>query len=365
MDAGQKVTSFKKFRQSFEQYERHLSAAAIIIALLIDTVTFVRIDLYFTQLLLVTYLSVVGTGIILINLREEGRASWLSPGAYWWLFVAVQFSFGGLFGRFLIYYSRSGSIFTSWPFLLLLAVLLIGNEFAKKYYTRLVLQVSFFFLCLFAFLIFFIPILVGKLGASIFFLSGFAALLIIYAFLRFLLFLIPMRTKPYWKTIWVSIGSIFLTVNALYILNVIPPIPLSLRDAGIYHSVVRTALGYRASREAIPYSLFSIYDTIHLRPGQSVYLYSSVFAPTNFDAYVVQQWQYYDYERKVWVDSSRIPFPIVGGQDRGYRGYTLKSNPTEGFWRVDIETVQGQIIGQIEFKVDLVDEEPELVVEDL
>lgn len=364
MTEGHKPTSFRTFFKSFSKYERHLSAGAVVLALIVDTLTFVRVDLFFTQLLLITYLLVVGTGIVLINLREEGGAQWISPTAYWWLFVAVQFSFGGLFGRFLIYYSRSGSIFASWPFLLILAVLLVGNEFAKKHYTRMTLQLSFFFLCIFSFLIFFIPLLLGKIGRPIFFLSGVISLLTIFLFLRLLRYLIPKRLRPNWRAIWISIGVIYLVVNALYFANVIPPIPLSLREAGVYHSVVRTAAGYRATKEEAP-GFFSLYETIHLLPGEPVYLYSSVFAPTNFDAYVVHQWQYYDLQQKKWIDSSRIPFPIVGGQERGYRGYTLKTAPTAGFWRVDIETTQGQIIGRIEFKVDITEQEPELLVEDL
>ena len=75
-----------------------------------------------------------------------------------WLFVAMQFAFGGLFGRFLIYYFsfvlgclQAGRFFNS-------CLLLLGNEFAKKYYTRLILQTGFLS-CTFLYLFFWFRLL--------------------------------------------------------------------------------------------------------------------------------------------------------------------------------------------------------------
>lgn len=362
----EKISRVKKIRESVAHYERHISAAAIVFAFIFDSVTLHRLDFFLTELVLILYIVVSGTGIFLINLREEGKLGWISEAAYWWIFVAVQFSFGGLFGRFLIYYSRSGSLFTSWPFLLLLLVLLIGNEFAKKHYTKLLLQISFFFLCLFSFLIFFVPIVFGRMSEAIFVLAGFLSLAGIYAFLRFMYHFIPNRIAKSRLGILGCVGAIYISLNVLYFTNIIPPIPLSLREAGVYHSVIRTSLGYRVTHEAEPpFSFFRFYETLHLAPGEAVYLYSSVFAPTNFDAYVVHDWERYDLESKKWIDSARIPFPIIGGDDRGYRGYTLKSDPEPGFWRVNIETFRGQIVGRVEFKVVKVEEKPELFIQDL
>lgn len=363
----EKVSRVKRIRESVAHYERHISAAAIVFAFIFDSVTLHRLDFFLTELVLITYLVVVGLGIFLINLREEGKHPWwISDTVYWWIFVAVQFSFGGLFGRFLIYYSRSGSIFTSWPFLVLLLVLLIGNEFAKKHYTKLLLQITFFFLCLFSFLIFFIPILFGRMSEGLFVLSGIVSLAAIYGFLRFMYHFIPGKIAKYRRGLLASVLSAYLVINVLYFTNIIPPIPLSLREAGVYHSVVRTSLGYRVTHEEEPsFSPFRFYETLHIAPGEAAYLYSAVFAPTNFDAYVVHQWQHYDLEKREWVNSARIPFPIIGGDDKGYRGYTLKGDPEEGFWRVNIETVRGQVVGQVEFKVVRVDEKPKLLVSDI
>jgi hypothetical protein len=85
--------------------------------------------------------------------------------------------------RFLIYFSRSASLFASWPFLLILGVLLIGNEFARKYYARLTLHVSFLFIAAYAYFILFVPLLTRKVGDSMFLFAGVCSLLFVGSFL--------------------------------------------------------------------------------------------------------------------------------------------------------------------------------------
>ena len=71
----------KRIRESIEYHYRHFSAAAILIAFIIDSITLVRVDLHLTNLLLFAYLAIVGTGILLVNLYEDGRARFMSEEA--------------------------------------------------------------------------------------------------------------------------------------------------------------------------------------------------------------------------------------------------------------------------------------------
>lgn len=349
----------RRIIESIERHERRLSALAILVAFIVDSVTLVRVDLYLTNLILVIYLITAGLGILLINIYEDGRARFLSEGAYRWIFIAVQFSFGGLFGRFLIYYSRGGSLYTSWPFLLILAVLLIGNEFAKKYYTRLTLQISFFFLALFSYLIFFIPVLIGQMGDDIFLLSGIASLLVVSLFVYLLDRFVPQRMANSSNIIFGSIGLIFFLINLFYFTNIIPPLPLSLREADIYHYLARTPDGYRVSGEKEPTLSFLMPNKIiHLPSGNSLSAFSAVFAPTDFETSIIHDWQYYNPRLERWEGRSRVTLPIVGGRDGGYRGYSVKNNIEPGYWRVNIETLSGQIVGRLKFKVEIVDSPP-------
>lgn len=357
------ITRLKEF---FLKNERRISALAIISAFVVDSVTLVRIDEQLTIGLLLLYLIVVGVGIILINLYEDGRAQFLSAGAYMWLFIAVQFSFGGLFGRFLIYYSRSGSIVTSWPFLLLLLGLLVGNEFAKKHYTRLLLQVGFYFLCIFSFLIFFVPVVIGQMSDSIFFFSGLISLGVMFGFVRLLERMVPRRVHLRRHQIFGVILMVFGAINFLYFTNSIPPIPLAVRETGVYHSIVRTASGYHIAMEE-PGSLDFLKPrtTVHLRTGDPLYAYSAIFAPTHFGTSIVHVWQHYDQTSGKWTNEASIPFDIYGGRDEGYRGYTFLTNLKEGLWRVSIQTLRGQVAGRINFEVVRVEDSVNLIGKDL
>ena len=158
----------------------------------------------------------VATGIIIINLYESGRARFISEVGYMWLFVSMQFAFGGLFGRFLIYYFRSSSLTASWPFLLILALLLLGNEFAKKYYTRLILQTGFLFLALFLYLIFLVPLALKQIGPEMFIISGVISLALITLFIKLLIRLVPERISDHRGLLRGIIILIFGVMNVLY-----------------------------------------------------------------------------------------------------------------------------------------------------
>lgn len=355
-----------RFRELFERYERRASALALVTGLTIDSLTLHRIDLYATNILLLAYLVIAGVSIAIINLHEAGRVQWVGEGIHFWLLVAIQFAFGGLFGRFLIYYSRAGALYASWPFLLILLVLLLSNEFARKYYTRFTLQMSLYFLALFSFLIFFVPIVLGRMGSMVFLLSGLLSLLLVCVFLGLLRFLIPRKIDAAAKYLVVSLGGIFFFVNFLYYSNIIPPIPLSLSSAGVYHSLVRTTEGYQARAEKKGWrDLFNLYPTLHVFAGSPLYIYSAVFAPTDFGTSIVHVWQHYDEKTKTWVNAGSVKFGIVGGRDGGYRGHSLKSNIAPGLWRVNIETEEGQVIGRVRFKVERTNILPVLVTENL
>ena len=71
-------------------------------------------------------------------------------------------------------------------------------------------------------------------------------------------------------------------------------------------------------------------------------------------------WQFFDAKNDRWVSRSRIEFPITGGADGGYRGYSLKNNIEPGKWRVRVETVRGQVLGEERFRIEISDTAPPL-----
>ena len=334
---------------------------------ILDSLTLQRIDLPYVNIILLAYLLVAIAGVLLLDLVREGKFKWrklteLSP---WFLFV-TQFAFGGLFSGFAVFYGQSGVLSSSWPFLLLLVGLLVGNEFFKKHYEKLVFQMSILYFVLFSYFVFLVPVLVGHMGALMFLLSGVLSLMAITGIILSLERLLPKRIEENRSALRVSIVAIFAGMNLLYFTNILPPIPLSLKDIGVYHSVSRTTDGYMVEREDVPwYRVFlnGWKRVYHRAPGESVYVYSAVFAPTRIETDIVHEWQQYDEQQGKYVTTNTVAFPIVGGADGGYRGYSLKGSVRPGKWRVNVRTSRGQLIGRATFRIENVDAMPELVRE--
>jgi hypothetical protein len=345
--------NIQKIKEWFIKYDRHISSASLLTGFVIDNLTLRRIDLLFENLILLFYLTISCLSIILFNLHKGGvlRHSIFDKFIFV-LPVVIQFTFGGLFSGFLVFYSRSASLLTSWPFLILILLVLITGETQRKFYERLSYQLTIFFVALFSFLIFYVPVLIHHMNEWTFLLSGVLALGLFYLLVRYLTKLVPALILASRKMIIAGVFIAFTTVNILYFTNILPPIPLSLKESGVYKLVERTSTGYRALAETDSGSKWWGRDeTVHVAPGEHVYVYSSVFAPTDLNTQIVHHWQYLSKTNNEWATVSRVGFPIRGGRDGGYRGYTFKANATEGKWRVNVENIRGQIIGRLNFNV--------------
>jgi hypothetical protein len=177
-------------------------------------------------------------------------------------------------------------------------------------------------------------------------------------------FFAPRLVVGNWRKLIFIVGAIFTSFNMLYFLNAIPPVPLSLKDIGIYHSVVRQESGdYAVSYEpGAWYELWKRSDnTFHYAPGENAYCFSSVFAPEGLSTSVYHQWEYFDEEKGEWVDSTRVSFPISGGRDKGYRSFSRKSALFEGEWRCRVETQRRALVGLRKFEIVESDVRPALV----
>lgn len=336
-------------------YERYISPLSLIAGFLLDNYILLRrVDLLQSNLLLISYLVLAALGIILINLIESGRwthRSMLAVAPF--IPVVVQFCFGGLFSGFLSLYSRSAAYATSWIFVLALAALLLGNERFRKLYVKFSFQIAVYFTVLFSFLIFFLPIIFKEIGPWMFILSGVLSIVFITAFLELLRRIVPEVVKKNLTTVARTTALIFVTFNVLYFANIIPPLPLSLKEAGIYHDVRKIGSEYHLSGESRAWwQIYLTYNTtVHVTPGEGIYAFTAVFAPSGLSTIIVHQWQRFDSSAGEWVTADTVRFPVNGGRDGGYRGYSQKSDLTEGKWRVNVLTQYGQLIGRVGFTV--------------
>ena len=119
------------------RYERHLSAASMVAGFAFDNYYFGRVDHPATQIALFGYVFIVIVSIVLVHFIESREPQGIFRRAHPLLVVATQFALGGLWSAFLIFYGRSAVIAASWPFLIILAAMLVGNEMFRKYQSRL------------------------------------------------------------------------------------------------------------------------------------------------------------------------------------------------------------------------------------
>ena len=341
--------------QAFHRRYRHLiMPIALIGGFIADIFTLNRIDQVFDNAILILHLLIVATAVALLFSRGTPFADrHLSERRRTWLQAAVVFSLGALFSGFVIFYTRSGSLITSWPFVAAALALMLGTEFKKQYFYRLQLQLVVFAVAVVSWAIFFVPVVIKRMGPVVFLASTVVALVLIGWYLRLLARINRHKFRIHQKKVVTWILGVVLAFNALYFTNILPPIPLSLKYQAVYYEVERLYPGYRALYEPSPwYVLWNRRDrTMRWSPGEDLFVFTQVFAPTKLEANIHHVWQFYDQANRRWETRSSIPIHISGGRDDGYRGFSTKSSLEYGTWRVKTETPNGQTLEIINFKV--------------
>lgn len=359
--------TIEKIRFFSNKYQAYIVPIFLIGGFLFDLATLRRVDGIYDNIVLITHILIIGACITILFSKDTvwGRRVGIYSYARRIQYLML-FSFGAVFSGSIVFYSKSASFSSSWPLFLILLSLMLGVEFQRKYFQRLVLQINFYFIAVFSYLIVLVPVLRKEMGPSIFMASGVLALIFISVFFLILYSVNSQKLFLYFRKMMIGIMSIFILFNFLYFTNIIPPIPLSLKFSGVYHSVYRSSQNsYVATYEKT--SAWNIFRkrsrVVHREDGASVFVFASIFAPINLNTKIYHQWQYYDSISYEWVDSTRIEIGITGGREEGFRGYSFKRNLHNGKWRVLIETERGQKLGRINFKiksrlnpVDLVEE---------
>lgn len=336
-------------------FARHWLTLAFVAGFIVDNLTLNRVDQIFDNAILASYVVLSMLALMVLYASSANKfPERINPFLRKYAPLLVQFSFGGLLSGMLIFYGRSGDWIASWPFLLIIILVIYGNETIEDRAGRLVFNIAIFFVGLFSYTVLIIPVMLGQMGALIFIGSGLIALFITYCFLLVLFRIIPNFLGFHLRAVVFTLGAIYATMNAFYFLNIIPPIPLSLKELGIYQSVIRYEDGrYQLKYEAGEWwEVWKRSDTeLHVRAGTNIFCFAQVFAPTKINTDIFHSWEFYDEEEGAWVERSRISYPILGGRDGGYRGYTLISSHEPGRWRCKVETGRGQVLGREYFTI--------------
>lgn len=334
-----------------EKHERLLSGTALLFGFIVDSLTLRRIDLLIENLVLISYILLAGLCIVLLAHRERNHEKHRILA--WGITIApfvLQIAFGALFSAFVVFYVRSASLSASWPLILFLLFMLVGNEVFRTRYERMVFHVSVLYVALLSYSLMLVPIIVRSIGA-LEFIGGIAlSLALVAVFVVVLRLIAPRDVSETAPRLMFTVGAISIACMLAYITNVIPPVPLTLSDSAVAHWMTRVGDSYELHVEPRTLaSTFSLSEDYHRTPGEPVFVWTSVFAPARLSTSIVHKWQRLIGSR--WETENTVLFPITGGRDDGYRGYSVKENITPGAWRVSVETREGLVIGRVRFDV--------------
>jgi hypothetical protein len=357
MVSADQLTRYERILNWAKRNERWLSLAFFIFGFVDHIVTFGVFSLPVELVIFEVYLGFAAFCMILAHLaaaRPGGKVmnalSVIAP-------LFAQLTIGGLLAGFVVFYTKSSVLSVSWPFLVLLTLIFFGNELFRDYREHLVFQTTLLYFSLYSLAIFALPVYLGQLGEKIFFASTAVSILIFAAFLGMLALLGWERLRTTLKHIVVC--------TAAYMTDVIPPLPLTLTEGGVYHSISHEGNAYIVTGETSHNWYDPRKEVVHHLSGTPLYAYSAIFAPGSLTTSVVHEWQWYDETTNGWVTKSTVAFTLSGGREAGYRGYSLISNPEPGTWRVLVKTLNGQTIGKFDFKVADVPSEPPLNTQSL
>ncbi|MEK7613396.1 MAG: DUF2914 domain-containing protein [Patescibacteria group bacterium] len=351
----------KSFFELLERYKQRLPTVALVVGFVVDIITFRNLNLFYSQIILATHLAIVAFSILIIALPVKAARDSFFMKVRSWLPVAQQYSTGNLLSAYVVLYSASASIVNSWIFFALLALSVLGNELFKLKKYQLSFNTSLFFLNLLLFFALALPIVVGSISVATFLLALIAGAVVFQIFqwiLRFVAKEVFLRNR---KGIHRGAQFVFVFLTVLYFLNIIPPIPLSLKVADFYHRVEKVGSEYVAYDE--PRGFFEHFftvqgKTLRLAQGEDAYLFSAVFAPARIDANIVHRWEFFDLTSGQWHAKNEVGFSIVGGRDLGYRVFSYTEDPVPGRWRVSVATTKGQVIGRAYVFVERVNTPP-------
>ena len=328
-----------------------------------DTLTLGRIDRVYDTVVLCSHMTLLSITLYLYNTVDEDKWEGTFIRRYSEYFpLLIQFFFGALSSAFVIYFFRSVSMSKTMFFFILLVLLLFANEFLKKKISNKYLQFSIYYFISFTFFAFMIPTLIREMNTFIFIISGLVSLGSTLALIRFIYSSSAgTRAEISLKKLITLILFIYIAINVFYAFNLIPPVPLAMDTGLVAHDVRKENNEYIVTYEKKPWYVFwRKYDTnFHRQADQRVYVFTSIFAPTDLKKSIFHRWKWFNPDTGKWEVTDKISFKVTGGRDRGFRGYTHKNNLKEGQWKVDVITEEELVLGVVDFVIKNTAEPPE------
>jgi hypothetical protein len=343
------------FRRFIGKHQKYAPIIFFIAGFVFDSLTLGRIDRLYDLIVLCLYMLALTITLFLYNLVDDGKWKNTFLERYEVYFpLVIQFFFGGLSSAYVIYFSRSVSLSKTISFFIILVLLLFANELLKKRISNKYLQFSVYFFISITFFSFIIPVFISEMNTRIFIVSGLVSLACTLLLIITIYSVSPStRSEISLIKLIGIILAVYTLINTFYFFKLIPPVPLAMDTGIVAHTIKLKNNKYVVSYETDEWYVFwrnhrlkFIHD-----PKDNVYVFSSIFAPTDLEKSILHRWEWYNGTTKEWEIVEDIGYEITGGRDGGYRGYTFKNNVKPGHWKVEVITEEELVLGVIDFEI--------------
>ena len=337
-----------------EKNGKHLLTITFFGGFVVDYIFLPEISVPIYPYIGIFYIFLVGFGLLL----KEWQLHLLSVGRGNRTFLKLSelgtsFAMGSLLSYVFIYYIRSGDIFTSWPISLFLLVCIFINEFSFQSSTRLIINTFFFYAAIVFFFIFNAPLVYKEVSTDVFVRGIIFSLLACYIYAGLLA--LSLYSRRLTSKIYLLAFITPVLVGLMYFTNILPAVPLTMREAGLYSFVSRSPDGnYNFSeinKASEKYFGINFKDYLYINKNQPVYFYTSVLAPAEVKSSITHIWQRKNQQLNRWENIEKVEYSIKGGRKDGYRGYTVLQNTSEGQWRVVVVVDKKRVVGQKMFEI--------------
>ncbi|MFZ3229804.1 MAG: DUF2914 domain-containing protein [Pseudobdellovibrio sp.] len=271
--------------------------------------------------------------------------------------LILHFLLGTLLNIYSIFYIKSASLFSSLIFLILMLGFILANElpFVKK--ANLGLKVALHAICLFSFLSIVFPIAFGFIGLFPFGCAIATTIAFYYGQFKFLSRIIQNQQILY-RAIFAPAVSVIAVFGLFYFLGWIPPVPLSVKDQGVFHQIDKRDGKYFLSYQESERKFWQrTNSSFNAEPGDKIYFYAQIYSPARISDQVIVHWFQQD-KKGIWLSTDKVPLKVQGGREEGFRGFAYKSNYTAGNWKIVVETSSGIEISRLYFEIISVDKNP-------
>lgn len=337
------------------KYETHLEVAFFVGGFLFDIIFIADPDDIFSIIQQAIYLLVIASLIhfeILFRLQKWRPQGFITKAWAYRDFI-LHFLLGSLLSVYSLFYIKSASILSSFVFLILLVGIILANELSVVQSAKVSIKTALYAICVFSFFSVLYPILLGFVGWTPFILAISSTALGLFAQYK-LLTKSEIPTTTLNQALAAPSAAVLGIFALFYFFGWIPPVPLSVKEQGVYHNLEKRDGKFILTYEKTWKFWQNSDKEFKAQPNDKVFFYAQIYSPARIADQIILHWHTKN-SKGHWVSTDRVPLNIQGGRKEGFRGYATKSNYQPGEWMVTVETSMGTEISRHYFDINLTD----------